>query len=75
MKNVDHDAVSMRSSLEAHSTFTNERNGQLFFEVSLMAVLTLTLTFVFFWGARRGVEGEVKSCRPPSAPRTCLCPH
>ena len=34
--NVDHGAVSMRSSLEARSTFTNERNGQLFIEMSLM---------------------------------------
>ena len=36
MKNVDHDAVSMLSSFEAHSTFTDERSGQWFIEMSLM---------------------------------------
>ena len=36
MKIVDHDAVSLLSSLEAHSTFTYERNVQLFIEMSLM---------------------------------------
>ena len=34
--------------------------------------LTLALVpSVFFGGARRCVEGEGESCRPPSAPRTC----
>ena len=37
MKDADHDAVSMLSSLEAHSKFTNESDGQLFIEMSLMA--------------------------------------
>ena len=37
MNDTDHDAVSMFPSLEAHRTFTNERSGQLFFEMSLMA--------------------------------------
>ena len=36
MKNVDHDAVSMLSSFEAHSTFTDEMSGQWFNEMSLM---------------------------------------
>ena len=37
MKDADLDAVSMLPSLEAHRTFTNERSGQLFFEMSSMA--------------------------------------
>ena len=37
MENVDHDAVLLLSSPEAHSTFTYERNGQLFIEMSLMS--------------------------------------
>ena len=34
MQNVDHDAVAMPSSLNAQSTFPNERSGQLFIEMS-----------------------------------------
>ena len=48
-----------------------------FHDVSYVSVFTATeltaLSFVFFFGeetARRGVEGEGKSCRPP-----CSTPH
>ena len=34
MKDVDHDAFWELSSLEAHSTFANERSGRLFFEMT-----------------------------------------
>ena len=37
VKVANHDAVWMLLSLEAHSTFMDERNGQLFIEKSLMA--------------------------------------
>ena len=64
MKDASHDAMWTLSSLEAHRTFTNEINGQLFHVLTL----TLTLGFFFSW-ARRGVEGKARSCRPhPSTP-------
>ena len=37
MEDVDHDADWLLSSLKTHSTFTNERNGQMFIEMSFMA--------------------------------------
>ena len=37
MEDAHHDAVLMLSSMEAHNTLTNERNGQLLIEMSLMA--------------------------------------
>ena len=43
---------------------THERNGQLFFEMSLMVCTDTDANLVFF-GGRRGVQGEGKSCRPP----------
>ena len=62
------------------STFTNERNGQLFIEMSLMAdntYLTLTLTLLYFLGEGHGgvlrVRGSPADLSP--APRTWLCLH